>query len=173
MLRTGDGNPNAAGAEMMGLTPFTTDLAGAKHVFLCGDGVEQNEDLSSAAFVLVADCRESQTILEFATVVLPGVTAFEKRGSFTNVDGRIQRVEPSVRAPGSALEDWKLLGRLLAKLTGEDVPTSADAVLKSMGATRPAFEGLSLGRLGPLGKPAATASAASDTASSGGRGAAQ
>ena len=39
---------------------------------------------------------------------------------------------------------------------------SADAVLKSMGDERPAFAGLSLGKLGPLGKPAATAAVGGD-----------
>ena len=47
---------------------------------------------------------------------------------------------PAVR---STLTSWGLLP--------EDAPRSADAVLKSMGASFPQFAGMTLGKLGPLG----------------------
>jgi NADH-quinone oxidoreductase subunit G len=156
MLRTGDGNPNSAGAGLMGIPSGVPSLDGAKGAVLLGEDLDEAAlaTLDGMEFVLWSGTHESEA-MQRATVVLPGLTPFEKDGSFTNVDGRIQRVQRVVAGPGSAQPEWKWLGRLLALLTGGDAPRSADAVLKSMGTDRPAFEGLTLGRLGPLGKPAA------------------
>ncbi len=163
ILRTGDGNPNTAGAKLMGIAPQDGGrglgaLAGGgfKAVFLCGEDMDDDpaavQALAAMDFVLVTDFHETETIQKAATVVLPGLTAFEKDGSFTNVDGRAQRIQPVVTPPGDARPDWRILGSLLARLTGEDPPRSADAVLQAMGDDVPAFAGMTLGRLGPLGK---------------------
>ena len=163
MLRTGDGNPNAAGAEMMGFRPGVPSFAGATGAFLCRDEADgaAADALDKLDFVLYCGTHECDT-MQHATVVLPGATAFEKDGSFTNVDGRIQRVRRVVTAPGDAQPAWIWLGRLLALLTDGEAPRSVDAVMKSMGAERPAFEGLTLGRLGLLGKMAAEPVAAGE-----------
>ena len=67
-----------------------------------------------------------------------------------------------MRAPGDAQPEWRWLGRLLSMFSGDAAPRSADAVLKAMGEERPAFAGLSLGRLGPLGVPGAQPVAAGE-----------
>ncbi len=163
LLRTGDGNPNAAGARFFGIAPGdgahgleALAESGLKAAFLCGEDLDERPDdlaaLEAMDFVLCTGFHETETMRRCASVVLPGVTEFEKDGSFTNIDGRMQRIQPSLSAPGSARPDWKLLGQLLARLGGGEAPRSADQVLKSMGATHPELEGLSLGRLGPLGK---------------------
>ncbi len=164
LLRTGDGNPNAHGAALLGFEA-EADVAGsgASAAFLCGEDVDGDPAalaaLEAMDFVLVSDSRETETIRRAATVVLPGVTSFEKDGSFTNVDGRVQRLMPVVASPGDARPDWALLGALLAAITGERPPTGAAAVLAELGAAVPAFAGLTPGRLGPLGKPLAAAGA--------------
>ncbi len=110
LLRTGDGNPNAAGAALMGVPAGVPSLDGAKGAFLCGDDLDGDAAalaaLDGLEFVLYAGTHETATMRR-AHVVLPGVTSFEKDGSFTNVDGRVQRVQSVVAAPGDALPDWK------------------------------------------------------------------
>ena len=54
-----------------------------------------------------------------AAVVLPGTTAFEKEGSFTNSDGLVQRSRRVLAPPGSAWPDWQILARL-GKVAGLD-----------------------------------------------------
>nr|CRH07500.1 NADH:ubiquinone oxidoreductase, chain G [Candidatus Magnetococcus massalia] len=47
-----------------------------------------------------------------ADVVLPGLAAWEKMGTFTNVEGRSQRMAAILPAPGEAKEDWRVLRKL-------------------------------------------------------------
>ncbi len=166
LLRTGDGNPNAEGARILGIAPraggrglaaWGGSAIGA--AFLCGEDLDDRPELldalAKASFVLVLDSRETATVKRVATVVLPGVTSFEKDGSFTNVDGRVQRLLPVVSAPGDARPDWRVLGELGALLGCGAAPRSADEALRALAAAEPAFAGLSLGRLGALGREAA------------------
>ena len=51
-----------------------------------------------------------------ADVVLPGASYAEKAGTFVNLEGRVQRGEKAVFAPGDAREDWTILRALSEKL---------------------------------------------------------
>lgn len=53
-------------------------------------------------------------------VCLPGRTVNEKRGSFVNKDGRLQRLSPSLSAPIGTYPEWMLLVQL-AKALGKDL----------------------------------------------------
>ncbi len=44
-----------------------------------------------------------------ADLVLPGATYAEKHGTYVNTEGRVQRSEKAVFAPGEAREDWSIL----------------------------------------------------------------
>ncbi|ABK46114.1 NADH dehydrogenase subunit G [Magnetococcus marinus MC-1] len=54
----------------------------------------------------------SNSTSEAATVVLPGLTPWEKSSTVTNAEGRAQRMEAMVPAPGEAKEDWRVLRKL-------------------------------------------------------------
>ncbi len=47
-----------------------------------------------------------------ADVVLPGVSYAEKSGTWVNLEGRVQRGEQAVFAPGDAREDWSIFRAL-------------------------------------------------------------
>lgn len=51
-----------------------------------------------------------------ADVVLPGATYAEKPGTYVNLEGRVQRADRAVFAPGDAREDWTILRALSEKL---------------------------------------------------------
>ncbi|WP_448664362.1 NADH-quinone oxidoreductase subunit NuoG [Sphingomonas sp. CJ20] len=51
-----------------------------------------------------------------ADVILPGATYAEKPGTYVNLEGRVQRAERAVFAPGDAREDWTILRALSEKL---------------------------------------------------------
>ncbi len=52
-----------------------------------------------------------------ADLVLPGAAYAEKHGTYVNIEGRVQRSERAVFAPGEAREDWTIL-RALSDLLG-------------------------------------------------------
>jgi NADH-quinone oxidoreductase subunit G len=56
-----------------------------------------------------------------ADVILPGSTYAEKAGTYVNLEGRVQRAEKAVFAPGDAREDWAIL-RALSQALGKTLP---------------------------------------------------
>lgn len=56
-----------------------------------------------------------------ADVILPGATYAEKSGTWVNLEGRVQRGEQAVFAPGDAREDWTIF-RALSEVLGHTLP---------------------------------------------------
>ncbi len=52
-----------------------------------------------------------------ADVILPGASYAEKAGTYVNLEGRVQRGEKAVFAPGDAREDWSII-RALSEAMG-------------------------------------------------------
>ena len=79
-----------------------------------------------------------------ADVILPGAAYTEKAGTYVNLEGRVQRGEKAVFAPGDAREDWSIL-RALSEAMGATLPfDSFEALRAAMFAAVPALgtEGL-------------------------------
>ncbi|WP_336960223.1 NADH-quinone oxidoreductase subunit NuoG [Sphingobium aquiterrae] len=78
-----------------------------------------------------------------ADVILPGASYAEKAGTYVNLEGRVQRGEKAVFAPGDAREDWSIL-RALSDVMGATLPfDSFEALRGEMAKAVPA-----LGQLG-------------------------
>ena len=71
--------------------------------------------LTKVECIVVQDILDTETA-KVAHVVLPGAAPSEKGGSFTNLEGRIQRFEPAVSPPGNAKADWQILDLLSIKM---------------------------------------------------------
>ncbi|MDT0575506.1 NADH-quinone oxidoreductase subunit NuoG [Croceicoccus sp. F390] len=65
-----------------------------------------------------------------ADVILPGAAYTEKHGTFVNIEGRVQRSEKSVFAPGDAREDWTIF-RALADVLDVNVGFDSFAQLRT------------------------------------------
>jgi NADH-quinone oxidoreductase subunit G len=79
-----------------------------------------------------------------ADVILPGAAYTEKSGTYVNLEGRVQRGDRAVFAPGDAREDWSIF-RALSELTGKVLPfDSLDELRAEMAKAVPALgrEGL-------------------------------
>lgn len=79
-----------------------------------------------------------------ADVILPAATYAEKHGTYVNLEGRVQRAERAVFAPGDAREDWSIL-RALSDRLGRTLPfDSFDELRAAMASEVPALgqEGL-------------------------------
>jgi NADH-quinone oxidoreductase subunit G len=70
--------------------------------------------------VIVQDLAATETVRDFADVVLPAAGTQERAGSRTNWEGRTQRFARAVDAPGLVQEDWEILVQLAA-LLGHDL----------------------------------------------------
>jgi NADH-quinone oxidoreductase subunit G len=80
----------------------------------------------------------------YADVILPGASYAEKAGTYVNLEGRVQRGDRAVFAPGDAREDWTILRALSDKL-GATLPFDTfEALRVAMFAEVPALatEGL-------------------------------
>ncbi|SEN21689.1 NADH dehydrogenase subunit G [Sphingomonas gellani] len=64
-----------------------------------------------------------------ADVVLPGVSYAEKSGTYVNLEGRVQRGERAVFAPGDAREDWSIF-RAMSDVLGCTLPFDSLAGLR-------------------------------------------
>ncbi len=79
------------------------------------DSSEVERALKRLEFLVVQDLFMTETA-EFADVVFPAASAFEKTGTFTNTERRIQMVRKILDPPGDAREDWKIYADLAEKL---------------------------------------------------------
>ncbi|MES2289421.1 MAG: NADH-quinone oxidoreductase subunit NuoG [Pseudomonadota bacterium] len=74
-----------------------------------------------------------------ADVILPAASYVEKPGTYVNLEGRVQRSERAVFAPGDAREDWAIL-RALSDVMGARLPfDNFDALRAAMIAEVPAL----------------------------------
>ena len=165
ILVSRDGNPNTAGAKILGVA---SDEPGAKlqeiadginsariHALICLH--EDAAEIGATAKALdELPCLVSLAMLpsattRAATVVLPGAGFAEKRGSMINVKGRLQRLNRAIVAPGDTRDDWEILRDLILALTGSNGLYMVEDVFKSMANDTPALSGLSLSKIGDLG----------------------
>ncbi len=73
--------------------------------------------LNAGVFTVVMELFPTETAL-LADVVLPSVAASERGGTFTNIERRLQKLEPLMSPPGTAIAPWKAC-ELIAKSLGE------------------------------------------------------
>jgi NADH-quinone oxidoreductase subunit G len=71
--------------------------------------------LEGSAFTIVVELFPTATV-EHADVVFPSVSYAEREGTFTNLERRLQKIEPLVPRPGSAREPWAACEELAAAL---------------------------------------------------------
>ena len=162
LARRRDLTPNARGAELFGATRVgSADATGglddvASHdgvVIVLGDALpDQSADFGRDAALYIYVGQRGTPAAERADFVLPVTTFAEQEGTFTNVDGRVQRFWPGLTAPGMARPAWLILGALAAELGRAVGParTAADAFTAFTGAVA-AFEGLTYEDIGTRG----------------------
>jgi formate dehydrogenase alpha subunit len=73
------------------------------------------EVLASLDFLVVQDLFLTKTA-KLATVVLPAASFAEKDGTFTNFEGRVQRVRKAMKPVGESLPDWDIIVKLADKM---------------------------------------------------------
>ena len=154
----GDGIDRIAAAvasgELKVLIALRADLAGA-----LGEA-EFARRFGALDYLIVLDTDVNETA-QMANQVLPIGAYPEIDGSFTNFEGRVQRICRAFDPPGEALAATEVIARLGHAIDGVTRPSAAEAVFAEMAASEPAFRGLSLDALSPHGALFATIAAAS------------
>jgi len=108
------------------------------------------EVLAKVETLIVSDILPNQTT-KLAHFVLPGAAHVEKRGSFTNTKGRVQKFMQAIQAPGDARAEWEFLHELVYNVTGLNGAKSIEGLFNQMAREVPAYNGLTWAGLGDTG----------------------
>ncbi len=169
LLVNADRNPNTNGARLTGICFTETginlpriaagiDKGAIKTLLVFGEDVTKHgiptATLAKLETLIVSDILPSETT-KHAHVLLPGAAHAEKRGSFTNAKGRVQRFFPAVQAPGDARAEWEFLAEIVSLATGQAVPQNIEGLFNLMAREVPAFAGMTWAGLGEHGAAAA------------------
>jgi len=119
-----------------------------------GEVVEEHgltaEVLAKLETLIVSDILPNETT-KLAHYVLPGCAHAEKRGTFTNTKGRVQKFQQAVQPPGDARPEWEFLHDLVHQVTGRDGFVTIEGLFNAMAKDVPAFNGLTWAALGDTG----------------------
>ena len=100
-------------------------------------------------FLVVQDIFMTDTA-KLAEVVLPAACSYEKNGTFTNTERRVQRIRKAIDAPGSAKDDLSIISEI-GKRMGLDISSSPEKVFTEYSRLWPAIAGVSYERLDKRG----------------------
>ncbi len=103
------------------------------------------EALERLEFLVVQDIFLTDTA-KLAEVVLPAACSFEKNGTFTNTERRVQRIRKAVNPPGEAKEDLWIIAAISKRL-GIDMQHSAEKIFEEYCQLWPAITGISYSRI--------------------------
>ena len=113
---------------------------------------EEQTALESLDFLVVQDVL-SRGWTSMADVVLPGAAFIEKEGTFTNADGRVQRLRQGLAPVGDARPDWEILRDVNRLMGGEAPHTAVEEVMVEMSNAIAAFTGINYDAIGDGGRP--------------------
>ncbi len=129
------------GMYVMGENPFLSDpnVERVKQAFM---GLE---------FLVVQDIFLTETA-EVADVVLPSSSYFEKTGTFTNTDRRVQLGQTALELPGDARLDWKILVEVMERMGVPQPYKTIEDVFVEFAELTQSYKGLRYRHLGGAGK---------------------
>jgi NADH-quinone oxidoreductase subunit G len=165
LLLNADRNPNATGAKLIGIAskemgsniPKIADgirSGKIKHLIVFGEDVTKHgigaDLIGKLESLIVSDILPNKTT-ELAHYLLPGCAHAEKRGSFVNIKGRVQRFMQNIQPKGNARPEWEFLHELVHDVTGQNGFATIEGLFNQMAAEVPAFKNLTWGGLSDHG----------------------
>ena len=165
LLLSADRNPNSNGARLIGIAAELMgtnlpkiaegiDNGRIKTLIVFGEDVTRHgigpELLGKLETLIVSDLLPNETT-RLAHYLLPGCAPAEKRGTFTNTKGRVQKFMKAIEPRGEARPEWEFLHELVFNVTGQDGFVSIEGLFNQMAGDVPAFNGLTWAGLGDTG----------------------
>ena len=129
------------GMYIMGENPFLSDPNANK----------VRKALASLDFLVVQDIFLTETA-EFADVILPASTFFEKTGTYTNTDRRVQLGRKVLDSPGEARVDWEIICEIGRRMNCKMEYDSVAEVFDEFASLTANYSTLSHAALGQTGK---------------------
>jgi formate dehydrogenase alpha subunit len=102
--------------------------------------------LNSLEFLLVQDIFMTETA-QLADVIFPATCSFEKDGTFTNTERKVQRVRKAVDPPGRSRNDLAIISSLSRAVRYPMEYESSEKVLEEFGRLWPAIAGITYERI--------------------------
>jgi len=158
-----DKSPNTRGAQALGLSfasPALIERAARKelavlyvfgHDVLEVYGQPAASEAASNVELLVFQGSNRNATVGLAHVVLPSAVYAEKDGTFTNCQGRVQRIRPAFAPLGEARTDTQILLALAARLGVPLDLADSQAIFQDLAAREAPFKGLSYEAIGDQG----------------------
>ncbi|MBI2153986.1 MAG: formate dehydrogenase subunit alpha [Candidatus Rokubacteria bacterium] len=140
-IMTGALEKRIRGMYMMGENPFLSDPNINK----------VRKALAALDFLCVQDIFLTETA-EFADVILPATSFFEKTGTYTNTDRRVQIGWKAVEPPGQARLDWEVVSEIARRMGYPMEYVTAEEIFNEFTALAPSYQGLTYQNLQPHGK---------------------
>lgn len=163
ILRRTDKTANSRGARDLDLLPGPGGLDAAGMLAAAREGrlralfvleeelaADWAEGLGRLDLLLVSGFTPSPTT-DLAHGVLPALGFAEKAGSFTNHQGRIQRIGQALKPLPAVPGLPAFLGALAARLGREPGPTEPEEVWRAIGAAPGPYQGIRWADIGPQG----------------------
>jgi len=104
------------------------------------------EALENAEFVVYQGTLENNSAA-YASVVLPMAAPAEQDGTWTNCEGRVQRMVQAIPAPGEAKPAWRIFGETILRLKPTTPFFSAREVMEEVSKSVAGFEGVDYGSI--------------------------
>lgn len=139
---------------------YDSSIAGnLKAMWLMGEDLVQTDPNTS---VVIAAMKNLELLVvqeifmtetcEYAHVILPAATFFEKSGTFTNGERRIQKVQKVVEPIAGTKSDGEIMVDILNKMGYPQPPFEPDTMLEEISKIVPFFAGVTWENLGENGK---------------------
>jgi NADH-quinone oxidoreductase subunit G len=145
---------NTQGAWDMGFHPsanLARNLAGAGALYIAaadpaGDDRSLAASVDEAKFVVVQELFLTETAKK-ADVVFPAQSPFEREGSFTSGERRVQRFYPAVYPPSGSRPDYAVIAQVAQKLDKAVEGRVPSLVFLKLAEEIPAYNGLTYPKL--------------------------
>jgi formate dehydrogenase (NADP+) alpha subunit len=131
---------NIGGLYIMGENPMLSD-PDLHHV---------RASLRSLSFLVVQDIFLTETAA-LAHVVLPGASAVEKDGTFTNTERRVQRIRKAIEPIGDSRPDWQIICDLATHLGYPMSYENPEKIMEEIASVTPSYGGISYKRIAGRG----------------------
>ncbi len=165
LLLNPDRNPNSIGARLTGIAaekmganlPKIADgirNGSIKTLIVFGEDVTKHgigaDLLGKLENLIVSDILPNATTAA-AHYLLPGCAHAEKRGSFINVKGRVQRFMQALQPKGASRPEWEFLHELVFNVTGQNGFVTIEGLFNQMAKEVPALNGVTWAALSDTG----------------------
>lgn len=165
LLVHADKSPNTQGARITGMsfTEVGIQLPKIREAIASGQiksVVVFGEDLVAAGFdagllrkldlLVVSDILPTATTA-LAHVLLPGCAYAEKRGTFINAKGRLQKFMKAVEPKGDARPEWEILHEWIYQLTDRNGYSTIEGLFNQMARELSPLAGLDWAKIGDAG----------------------